>query len=425
MTKIYTKRLQSEESAYGARISLYVNIVDSSRTSYFICVDGKRTDAFLSKDRALVVFKEKLQNQQQNDVIVMLESLENQAEAISSNPTRSPSTINFATLGVLLIQDLQKKGRHEKHIDSIRVVSRKVGVAEIPFEQVKFWEWLQESLTKLLDGVSSKSLLRIRITLFKQVLRNSIKSYPIALKKWHQLFNTAILNADSHKSLKDNSVSKVKNRKAFSKDEIEKVFETCKTVEHVCYVTAFLAGGFRSGEVERLSLDKLDPATGLLLMDKVQTKTGNGRMPKPSVALMAVLKFMDGRKWPVIDESVDKRRFRATCATLLLLSNVSLKDISERLGHADLTMVSKHYTKTYPEDYFRSSSVEMYLGVPKALRFDGHVVNENAYDRYVLTKFYQEVSKFLSAEAAKKFKQSCIISSIIEELEEIQAVADF
>ncbi len=394
--KTYTKRIYAARTTRGSRVSLCVTVLDSVASGYFITVDALRVAEYQRKEAALERVRRIQAGEDDVAAPVRIEDLALVAADVVAGRVASPVPPTLELLCAVTMALLKGKGRSDRHASWYETVARACGKQVIPTEKQEFVQWVDAMCVRLAEGVVKRSTLDLRLKLFSQVLRTALV-FPAVFPGLDVVVGVQD-RVRAKRSVLEAGRGRIESRACMTAKEVLGALGECRTLEEKMFFVLCLATGLRAGEAERLRVSHLTH-DGCVDLSRVQTKTQTKRTPKAPVVVRAILKTFDP-PWPRLDvQGLDRRRFRPTCATLLGLAGIPALRVCERLGHANSTMVEKHYSKAPPPD-MAGRGVEEYLDAGE-LTVGGVRVEENAFDRWCLLLALTAVSGSARADAFK------------------------
>lgn len=319
-----------------------------------------------------------------------------EADIITTSPTRRfHGPLRFGVLAALHYRALEARDRSPIHTAFVFTVARALAsLPPVPSEENAFYDWSEKACdlaatvrrvqrTAARDTEGTKRAKECRLNAYIACLEEIAKKPSFIA--WQKGLGTVLMRAKSKREELVTRGLAGQSHAPFTKGQIDAILKQCDTVNDLILVMAYLALGTRSGDADDAEYHHL--RNDQFILDNIISKRKTGKKPVAPLVLKAVLRFKEEQKLRMgsVPEGVDKRRFRPTCAVLLILSGVDVLSASIRAGHSSLRMMEGHYAKTYPEDY-RQKNAQDYLGI-KQVTIDGTTIKDgNAYDLFLLQR---------------------------------------
>lgn len=363
------------------------------------------------------------------------------AREILSSPGKAfRGQVKFTLLAAM--EKLDARTSHHARLSQRDTLCRRLSdLNAIPKKTSKFLDWLERALDVLVQSKDpdcrlATNTIHNRISLFRSIL-SKLSEFSYAFGPTYSHNATLVAQRCKSKLRKISALARAgEHFHPLTKSEIEMLISAAPTFALKLRLLAQLSGGFRAGqETERARYDHL--VNGKLLLREIVTKVKDvSRSPQAPLALRVILRLgyelTDHDKIWLSDEiPFAQRRLRATTASHLVYSRAEYMEVVERLGHADLAMMTRHYCKFRPADVNDSVSPDQYYGV-KSVRVDGVEVaqGESCYDKFILFQLLR-VLKEKSLDAVDKtdfaFSKQILLSedNHASVTEQTATVADF
>jgi integrase len=408
MAKTYTKRIRNEFSAaINGWVSLYVNRSTGRDLNYFLVVDRVRHNGFQNQDAAMVAFNRFIEKGLPFQKTIDIEGACSEIEA-----GRLVEPVRLDCIMELYARHIKRLGRSPSHVASISSATRVRSMEAIPPKD-EWAGWCDRVLQEMTERIHGRAAL-VRYT---SLMLSAIKHFTslTCATKYAGLFSLMTPRVARVRKVGVVDMPTTESRECLTLRQMAAGFDLCQTWEQAALALAYLSGGFRAKEAERVSLSCVNHR-GRLDMSKVATKVKVNRYPRPTITLMALLRMGvkldtplpvnpdDRRKRTLF---LDRRHYRPTCATMLVLSGVSLIEVAERLNHASVDMAIHHYAKMAPADILPGQTLEQYLNA-RPLIIAGQRVEENTWDRWVLIQALQQAQRFGVLEEFKAHVVACL-----------------
>lgn len=319
-----------------------------------------------------------------------------EADLITASPTRRfQGPLRFGVLAALHYRALEARGRSPIHTAFVFTIARVLAtLPPLPSDENAHYEWNEQACdlvatvrrvqkTEARDTEGTKRAKTCRLNAYIACLEEIAKKP--AFIAWQKGLGTVLMRAKSKREELVTRGLPGQSHAPLTKGQIDVILGQCDTVNDLILVMTYLALGSRSGDADEAQYHHL--RNDQFILDNIISKRKTGKKPVAPLVLKSLLRFKEEQKLEMgsVPEWVDKRRFRPTCAVLLILSGVDVLSASIRTGHASLRMMEEHYAKSYPEDY-RQKNAKDYLGI-KEVTIDGvAIADENAYDLFLLQR---------------------------------------
>jgi hypothetical protein len=406
MPASYEKRIASGSTPDGSLVGLYVVVVDSTPTSYYLTAHGSRFASYGDKAAAEARFKAVRGGFDLPPAPPDADTFDALAAEVEAHQSRQLFDVSFPLLASLEQRAIARRGRGSTHGRVAQTLARAVGTGKIPTKPGAFLEWAEATLHLLIDDAKTKSSCRVRSAMFLRCL-NQISNYPLAFKSYAPGLALALKKLQATRTEVMTQSESAVNRRPFSKLDIERMLTACSSLSDFILCLSYLALGPRSGDGEKMSYAHI--VEGLYVLDEIISKKRTGKTPPAPLVLRVVLRLARDLKLApgTVPEDFDRRRFRSTCGVYSVMSGVDPLTVSEMLGHADMTMITRHYVRRKPDGYAGSKNVAAYLGVAP-VHFAGFTSGESAWNNFLLFKLLErartdgileEVKKLIIAES--------------------------
>lgn len=273
----------------------------------------------------------------------------------------------------------------------------------IPRDTPKFLDWFEKvadvlSTHKIREQALSATTIEGRFSVLRLIL-NKLPEYTYAFGETYAQNVNSINHRLRTKVRKASKDARKSHFKPLTLKEITDLLEEAPTLALKLRILAQMSGGFRAGaETDRVRYHHI--INGRLQLREIVSKVENvERAPIVALALRLILRLgytlnENDRLWLLNRCPVQLRRLRTTTASHLMTSRVDYMQIVERLGHADLAMMTRHYCKFRPADFNDNMTVESYYGT-RVLRIDGVEVakNESLFDKFILVQLLNVLNK--------------------------------
>ncbi len=321
-----------------------------------------------------------------------------QAAADFNPGTPYSAELDFRLLIHLYLLSKPNLGDKQK-IRALQIGALVSSAGFIPYTEAVFFKWVSVVAEQLAERTTQKIKTqnaihkRYRECLF---FLKVIKLNPIEFKKWLPVLNIAEAKLKQTQSLKKAEKLSINSYSPFTLKEINNFLAECKTFPEVSCLVLALSTGLRSGEFEKVRKHHIKP-DGSLDLNILVTKTKVKHNPQTSVATKISALYSQGE----VKVRVEKKRFRPTAAVNLIQANTPILTVSQRLGHANIMMITNHYAKQLPADWVAARTSEEYLGIGE-LKVGDWVCLENAWDKWCLRLLLMEAKRFGVLEEVKE-----------------------